>query len=112
MTPKRCDVVLIPFPFSDLSQWKRRPVLVLTEIDFFGDFLAVAITSQSGHNDNMAILAADFSAGKLPSQSWVRSTRLFFLNKNNAVALLGRLKPNSFLRIHREVCQNLGCIRQ
>jgi mRNA interferase MazF len=27
------DVVVIPFPFSDLSQSKRRPALVLAEAD-------------------------------------------------------------------------------
>ena len=46
---KRSDVVQIPFPFSDLTQQKRRPVMLLTSPDAFGDFLAVAITSQAGH---------------------------------------------------------------
>ena len=29
----RGDVVVIPFPFSDLSQAKRRPALVLAELE-------------------------------------------------------------------------------
>ena len=38
------DVVIIPFPYSDLSQSKRRPALVLAEAGR-GDFLLCQITS-------------------------------------------------------------------
>ncbi len=48
MTLHPGEVVLIPFPFSDLQAAKRRPVLVLRSCDGFGDFLAAAITSQAG----------------------------------------------------------------
>lgn len=41
------DIVLLPFPFTDLSAVKKRPVLVLSDEDSLGDFLALAITSQS-----------------------------------------------------------------
>ncbi len=48
------EVVLIPFPFSDLQAVQRRPVLVLRSCDRFGDFLAAAITSQAGHEDGFS----------------------------------------------------------
>ena len=50
------EVILIPFPFSDLSAQKRRPALVCTQPDIYGDFLAVAITSQPGHQDAFEIM--------------------------------------------------------
>jgi mRNA interferase MazF len=28
----KCDVVIVPFPFSNLSQTKRRPALVIATI--------------------------------------------------------------------------------
>jgi len=34
------DLVLLPFPFSDLTSAKCRPVLMLTAPDAQGDFLA------------------------------------------------------------------------
>ena len=41
---ERGDLVLIPFPFSDLSAAKKRPVLLLTRPDVYGDFIALAVT--------------------------------------------------------------------
>lgn len=46
MTFERGDLVLIPFPFTDLSALKRRPVLALTAADAFGDFVGVPVTSR------------------------------------------------------------------
>lgn len=46
MTCRRVDLVLVPFPFTDLSTGKRRPVLCLTNADGFGDFLAAAVTTK------------------------------------------------------------------
>ena len=46
MTVQPGDIILIPFPFSDLSTTKKRPVLVITRMDLHGDFTALAITSR------------------------------------------------------------------
>jgi mRNA interferase MazF len=85
----RSDIVQVPFSFSDLSRQKRRPVLLLTSPDSFGDFLAVAITSQPGHADSVRIEDVDIVAGKLPKASWVRASKLFSLNRAVVVVSLG-----------------------
>jgi mRNA interferase MazF len=106
---KHSDIVQIPFPFSDLTQQKRRPVLLLTAPDAFGDFLATAITSQAGHDDGIPIFDNDIVEGRLPKASWVRATKLFSLNQSSVVIALGSLKPDAFERIHGEICLRLGC---
>lgn len=106
---KPSDIVQIPFPFSDLTRQKHRPVLLLTAPDGFGDFLAAAVTSQSGHNDAILLRDDDLAGGKLPKASWVRATRLFSLNRGAVVLALGNLKPEAFERIHAEICSRLGC---
>jgi mRNA interferase MazF len=54
------EVVLLPFPFTDLSASKKRPVLILKKPNFQGDFLAVQITSQSGYEKFFSITSGRF----------------------------------------------------
>jgi len=75
MTCKRGDVALVPFPFSDLSATKRRPVRVLTNADGYGDFLAVGVTSRPHHSNAIAVTDADMIEGRLPVASWVQRGR-------------------------------------
>ena len=105
----RSDIVQIPFPFSDLSRQKCRPVLILSTPDIFGDFLAAAITSQAGHADAVLLQDDDLVEGRLPKASWVRASKLFSLNRDSVVVTLGSLKPDAFERIHGAICVKLGC---
>jgi mRNA-degrading endonuclease toxin of MazEF toxin-antitoxin module len=67
-----CEVVLLPFPFSDLSSTKRRPALILRNLETYGDIVALAITSRSGHPAGVPLELGDFELGSLPKLSWVR----------------------------------------
>lgn len=109
MMLNRSDIVKIPFPFSDLSCRKQHPVLLLCAPDAYGDFLAVAITSQAGHEDGVALQNDDLVDGQLPKASWVRARRLFSLNCGTVITKLGCIKPAAFERIHGKICENLGC---
>jgi len=106
---KRSDIIQIPFSFSDLTHQKLRPVLLLTLPDAFGDFLAVAIISQAGHDDAIQLQDDDIANGRLPKTSWIRGTKLFSLNRESVVVELGTLRPEAFERIHGEICVMLGC---
>lgn len=57
------SLVVLPFPFSDLRATKRRPVLLLTAPDGYGDFLAMAVTSQTGHPEGIALNQPDMQSG-------------------------------------------------
>ena len=55
MNCKPGKLVGIPFPFSDLTTKKRRPVLVMTTPDKRGDFMGVAVTSVSTEESAIVI---------------------------------------------------------
>jgi mRNA interferase MazF len=85
------DVVLILFPYSDLSQAKRRPALVIADVGM-GDFVLCQITSKS-YADRLAILLlqSDFAEGGLKRESFVRIGKLFTANFSIISGGAGRL---------------------
>ncbi len=71
------DIVILPFPFSDLSANKRRPALVLATLHG-GDIVVCQITSQIRPDPYaVPIEDADFANGGLKQSSLVRVSRIF-----------------------------------
>lgn len=70
------QVILIPFPFSDLSARKLRPALVLA--DAGGDWVLCQITSNP-YADAAAVelTESDFAEGSLQRLSYARPGKLF-----------------------------------
>jgi mRNA interferase MazF len=66
------EIVVVPFPFSDLSQTKRRPAIVIT--DLTGDDLILCqITSESIFDKYAVSLSDDdFQKGSLKKKSNIR----------------------------------------
>jgi mRNA interferase MazF len=82
-------VVLIPFPYSDLSQAKRRPALIIADVGM-GDFVLCQITSRS-YADRLAIplLDSDFAEGGLKRESFLRIGKLFTANVSIIIGVAG-----------------------
>jgi mRNA interferase MazF len=108
MTYRRGDLVLVPFPFTDLSSEKRRPVLLLADPDGYGDFLAVAVTSRPHHSNAIAIRDQDISSGALPATSWVRTDRVITLNAFLVSKVFGSVSEVFADRVVRGVCARVG----
>ncbi len=74
------DVVLAPFPYSDLSAAKIRPCLVLADVGM-GDWVLCEITSRrQGYPGDIRIAQSDMRNGRLNRNGWVRPDRLHTLN--------------------------------
>ncbi|MDP3030414.1 MAG: type II toxin-antitoxin system PemK/MazF family toxin [Deltaproteobacteria bacterium] len=86
------DVVVVPFPFSDLTQSKRRPALVVSKIEG-DDLILCQITSQSV-KDSYAISLddKDFETGSLKQTSNVRPNRIFTADSHIVLYKVGNLK--------------------
>ena len=86
------DVVIVPFPFSDLSQNKRRPALVIANLQG-DDLILCQITSQS-LSDSYAVIVNnnDFETGSLNKPSNVRPNRLFTADQSIVLSVAGHLK--------------------
>src|SRR5712691_8831813 len=89
-------VVLVPFPFSDLSQAKLRPAVVLADVGR-GDWILCQITSNP-YGDTRAILLEDasFAAGGLRVVSYARPGKLFTAHSTLMVTQVGHCKRSHY----------------
>jgi mRNA interferase MazF len=71
------DVVVVPFPFTDLTQAKKRPAFVVTALEG-NDLILCQITSRD-IKDNYAVQLenSDFENGGLKQISNIRPNRIF-----------------------------------
>lgn len=103
VTPSAGSVVLVPFPFSDLSKAKMRPAVVLADAGR-GDWVLCQITSDPyGDPRSVELTDGDFAAGSLRTASYARPGKLFTANRELVFAELGELKPETFRRLVRVI---------
>lgn len=88
----RGEVVILPFPFSDLSGSKLRPAYVLADLQG-DDIILCQITSQNTKDKFAIPLDNDgFASGFLPSPSYIRPSRIFTADKRIITRKAGRVK--------------------
>ena len=104
-------VVLIPFPFSDLSQSKLRPAVVLADADK-GDLILCQVTSRA-YADARAVELTDasFSEGSLRVVSYARPAKLFTANHSLLVSQAGKLTDEALKGIVDAVVSLLRGVR-
>ncbi len=102
-TPSVGMVVTVRFPFSDLSNSKKRPTVVLAPSDR-GDWILCQITSNA-YADISAVLLEndDFSQGSLQKTSYARPGKIFTANEALMANEIGQLKDKSFRKVSEAV---------
>jgi len=81
MMYKQRDIVLIPFPYSDLTGAKRRPALIISNQRLKGvDKMCCLVTSNIG-SEGIMIEKNVFENGSLPFKSMVKPHRLFTIHE-------------------------------
>jgi len=101
--PAKGSVVVVPFPFSDLSQAKLRPAIVIAEAGR-GDWILCQVTSKPyGDDRSIAITEQDFEIGGLRVASVARPGKLFTAHTTLLISEVGRLRAVAFERIRRGV---------
>ena len=93
------DIVVVLFPFSDLSSAKKRPALVLAAPE--GDDVILCQITSRLVTDQYAILISenDFSSGSLRQESNVRPTRIFTADKRIIQYTAGHLNDEKMSAI-------------
>lgn len=90
------DIVLIPFPFSELSQIKVRPAVVITETkDKYKDLVvsAISLVIPSKISEREFIIPASAN-NNLRVKSVVKTDRIVTIKKERVINVMGKLTDN------------------
>ena len=99
------DVVVLPFPYSDLSNTtKKRPALVVADIDG-DDVICCMITSVLTRTDRYSISLenADFDSGSLKQDSNIRPNRLFTADAAIIKYKAGEISPDKMEEVVEQI---------
>ncbi|MDQ3750309.1 MAG: type II toxin-antitoxin system PemK/MazF family toxin [Acidobacteriota bacterium] len=99
------DVVVTPFPFSDLTANKKRPALVIA--DLTGDDIIICLITSQNAKDNYAISIAsnDLANGQLRQDSNIRPNRLFTIDAKIILYRIGTLKREKTEKVTEKIIE-------
>ena len=114
MSFDRGDVVLVPFPFTDLTTQKQRPGLVISSKTFNDaspDAIILAITSQVSKDlqpSDYSLSLDEQKKGGLPKPSIVKAAKVVTLSQGLIRKTLGRLTEETVDQIVGKLVSIIG----
>ena len=101
-------VVLVRFPFSDLSASKLRPAVVLARAGGVDWVLCQVTSNPYGDPGAVPLTSASFASGGLGRDSFARPGKLFTASESLVVRIAGQLTSTS----HRELVGRVVSVLQ
>lgn len=100
---KQKDILLIPFPYTDFSEFKNRPTLVVSNDDInlkTDDIVCCAITSQPNKSPYHVMLTSDdMIEGDLRYDSWVICDKIATIEQDRIAKRFGKINNNKYNQI-------------
>jgi len=106
MKYKQGEIAIVPFPFSDLSSIKQRPVLILSKSKYnrsSGDLVTCGITSNL-KNSEYSVLINNFNLnfGSIPIKSRIKVDKIFTIDKKIIKKKIGFLNEETLDKVKEE----------
>jgi len=97
------DIVLIPFPFTDMTGSKKRPALILAMGSM--DVTVSFISTQLRWQDPTDLLLQPNDTNGLKKPSLVRIRKIATLDKALVIGKLGNIDPNQIGELDKKLLQ-------
>jgi mRNA interferase MazF len=95
------DIVLIPFPFTDLSGKKNRPALIL--VDGEVDITVSFITTQLKWQEDSDVKIEPTQTNGLKRTSLIRLSKLATIDKDLVIGKLGNLSQDELTSVDKNL---------
>jgi len=100
---KKGDIVLIPFPFTDLSGSKKRPALTLISGDL--DLTVSFISTQLHWEEPTDLILQPNSSNGLKKRSLVRIGKIATIEKDLVIGKLGHIRDDKVKELDKKLIQ-------
>lgn len=105
------DIVLVPFPFTDQSQTKKRPAVVISSQAYNTerpDLVIMAVTSQIKPTATIGeVIVQEWQAAGLLKPSAIKPV-ITTIEKSLVIRIMGRLKDNDRMALREGLERILG----
>ncbi|MBM3840528.1 MAG: type II toxin-antitoxin system PemK/MazF family toxin [Verrucomicrobia bacterium] len=99
------EVVVLPFPQTNLQTGKRRPALVVADV-IGDDLILCQITSQARSDSySVSLTASDFERGRLAVASFIRPNRLFTVEQSVILYSAAKIKETKLQEVKSRLRQ-------
>ena len=99
------NVVILPFPFSDLRRKKVRPAIVISNNEYnrhSDDIVTVPLTSNPRPSEyGVRVTSRNMECGELIVDSIARVDRIFSIEKKIVVKSIGKIDDKTHLAIRK-----------
>jgi mRNA interferase MazF len=95
------EIILIPFPFTNLTDTKMRPCLVLIKAEY--DVTISFITTQTGWNDKAALAIKPSPSNGLKKESLIRLNKLATLDKELVIGKIGVVNKAELTAVNQKL---------
>ena len=106
------EILLVPFPFTNLKSIKQRPVLVLSSTGYNNkteDVITCGITSNLKDTDHSVLIESEQCiSGTIPTTSRIKVDKLFTLEQSIILKRWAKVNKETFEQVKREFFQLIG----
>jgi mRNA interferase MazF len=105
---KQKDIILIPFPYSDLTGSKKRPAIIISNSKLKGnDFICCLVTSNNP-KEGLLIEKNSFKENKLPFKSWIKPQRIFTIDEKIIIKKLATINNKFYKKLEKEIIKYIA----
>ena len=100
------DVIAVKFPFTDGSEFKKRPALIVSNemVNSTGDYLIVQITSKQ-NSDNLSLPINHYDCLQaLPLKSFIRTHKIFTIHESLILSKITSVTPTFLDAVTKQIC--------
>lgn len=103
------DIILVPYPYTDLSSYKQRPVVVISKNHSKnGNYIVAKITSVIRRDEFSFLINPKKIDVDLRYESEVRTNELFTVNHNIVIKKFSSFDRGELKRLTERIKQNIS----